>query len=400
MQRYYDVARDEFGNPADGVSVSVYGAGTGILATIYSATQATDTPTTVITNPIVTSSDGVVAFAAPDADYDLYYTGTNITPFWRYRVNLFDSSTATTIPVSSISLAMPTQFSTAGTPGTSMTVTWQSQTPNYLLAGPTSGTTAAAPTFRALVAADVNPVAVDKSTNQTGIGGDKTWTGTATFNGAVTHGSTLTQTGAASFAADVTFGTNVDLVFDKTSKGCIGAAGTYGWKNHPFLYDGSTGASTAPTITVLQSGIRKWGFNATNTNELIFSMSMPFDYAEGTDIYPYVTWTTGGTNLGVTRWGMEYTLAKAHSQETLPTNTTIYVETAASGIALRPVTSTWAAVTGTNIEPDEVIVCRFFRDGAHGNDTQADVTLLLDFGIKYQTSRPFGAKNKTPSFYT
>lgn len=398
MQRYYDIVRDEFGNPAAGVTVSVYAAGTVNLATIYVDT-GNDNPTTVKSNPILTGSDGVVAFAANDGDYDLYYYGSDITPYWKYRVNLFDSTTATTVPVSSISLAVPAEMINTGSPGTAMTITWDTQAANKVFAGPTTGA-AATPTFRALVAADINGLAVDKTTNQTGLAGDKTWTGAHTFNGAVTNGSTLTQTGASSFAADVTFGANIDLIFDYTSKGCLNAAGTYGWKTHPFQYDGSTGAGTAPTITVLQSGIRKWGFSASATNEMIFALSLPTDYAEGTDLYPYVSWTTTGTNTGNVRWGIEYTMVKGWSQAAFPANTTAYVLSAGSGVALTPVTAEWAAISGTNLEAGSIVVCRMFRDGSNGADDQTGVAILLDFGVFYQSSRPFGCKDRSPGFYS
>ena len=399
MQRYYDVVRDQFGNPAPGVSVTVYLTGTTTLASIYLASSSSDSPSTTISNPIVTGSDGAVAFAANDGDYDIYYNGSSITPFWRYRYNLFDSTTATTVPVSSIALAMPGIFSVAGSPGTSITVSLATETANTIWAGPTSGG-AAAPTFRALVAADITPIAVDKSTAQTAIAGTKSWDGAQTFNAAVTHASTFTQTGTSTFNADVTFGTNADLVFDKTSKGCIGTAGTYGYQSKVFTYDGSTGAGTAPTITVLQSGLRFWAYSAAATNEQMYRLSMPYDYAEGTDIIPYITWTTGGTNAGTVRWGLEYTIVKGYNQATMPANTTIYVETAGSGTALKPVTSSWAAITGTVLEPGALVLVRVFRDGAHANDTQTDVSYLLDFGVKFQLSRPFGAKNSTPPFYS
>ena len=81
MQRYYDVVRDQFGNPAPGVSVTVYLTGTTTLASIYLASSSSDSPSTTISNPIVTGSDGAVAFAANDGDYDIYYNGSSITPY-------------------------------------------------------------------------------------------------------------------------------------------------------------------------------------------------------------------------------------------------------------------------------------------------------------------------------
>lgn len=66
------------------------------------------------------------------------------------------TSTATT--VTSVALAAPTQFAVSGSPITTagtLTLAWNTQTANTVLAGPTSGA-AAVPTFRALVAADIS----------------------------------------------------------------------------------------------------------------------------------------------------------------------------------------------------------------------------------------------------
>jgi hypothetical protein len=64
--------------------------------------------------------------------------------------------------VTSVGLSMPTQFSVSGSPVTAsgtLAVSWGNQTANTVLAGPTSGG-AVAPTFRALVGADLpNPSA-------------------------------------------------------------------------------------------------------------------------------------------------------------------------------------------------------------------------------------------------
>ncbi|KVR16123.1 hypothetical protein WK11_25470 [Burkholderia ubonensis] len=59
--------------------------------------------------------------------------------------------------VTSVALTAPTQFSVSGSPVTAsgtLALSWANQTANYVLAGPTSGG-AAAPTFRALVGADI-----------------------------------------------------------------------------------------------------------------------------------------------------------------------------------------------------------------------------------------------------
>jgi len=60
--------------------------------------------------------------------------------------------------VTSVALTAPTQFAVTGSPVTSagtLAIAWNTQTANTVLAGPTAGA-AAAPTYRALVAADIS----------------------------------------------------------------------------------------------------------------------------------------------------------------------------------------------------------------------------------------------------
>jgi hypothetical protein len=166
MQRWSYVVRDDNGRPVTGASCSVYSTNTTSLANLYSPSAASDTPTTAIANPVITGSDGLVSFAAADGDYDVSITGSNITTQSFPRINFFDSTTAG-IPgtaVSSVGLSMPAQFTVSGSPLVapgSISVSLATQTANLAFAGPASGS-AAAPTFRALVTADL-PTSAERS---------------------------------------------------------------------------------------------------------------------------------------------------------------------------------------------------------------------------------------------
>ena len=206
MQRMTGIARDDNGRPISGAQVSVYNTNTTTLANLYSPSAASDTPTTALSNPIVTGSDGLYSFAVDDGDYDITISGANITTQNYPRINFFDSTTAG-IPgtaVSSVGLSMPAEFTVSGSPlvapGT-LSVTKATQTANYVWAGPTTGA-AATPTFRALVAADVNSVAVDLTTAQASIAGAKTFTALLTASaGFIT--TTLAASGVATFSSTV-----------------------------------------------------------------------------------------------------------------------------------------------------------------------------------------------------
>lgn len=397
MQRHFEIILDKFGNPASGATFEVFQTGTASYATIF-VSDSNDNPTAGLSQPITVAADGRVAFAINDGDYDLKVTYPDASTWTRYRLNYFDSSTATTVPVSSIALAMPAQFAVAGSPGTSMTVTWQTQTANTGLLGPTGGGPAV-PTFRAFVAADINGVAVDLSTNQTAAG-NKSWSGTATFNGAVTCGSTFTANGAASFLADVAFGTNVDLSLDKTSRIYVGSPGNNAWKAvYASLEDTTLVSGTLPTATTITGGVRGWACSAGATNELQYVVVLPFDYAEGTDVYPFIQWCQSATGAGDVRWGIEYTVIPSYSTGAFPATATITVTPTAPGVANELELSEFAAITGTTFLPNTMFKLRVFRDGSNGADTLPDTAFLLAVGLHYSSNRLW-AKNKTPNFYT
>jgi len=93
MQRFYDVITDQFGNPANGVLVSVYVAGSNSLATIYRDSDNASEAYNAISNPFTTSPNGVVAFAAANGQYTINYNGSSITPRTLSWYSLNDGST-------------------------------------------------------------------------------------------------------------------------------------------------------------------------------------------------------------------------------------------------------------------------------------------------------------------
>lgn len=399
MQRFFEVRRDQFGNPASGVSCTVYNSGTslGTKSALYSANSSVDTPTVGISNPVLSGSDGIISFAVADGDKDLVFVGSDGTTEYRYRVNFFDSTTSTTIPVSSITLTAPSILTVVGSPGTSIALDTATQSANTVWAGPTSGG-AVQPTFRALVAADVSGVAVAKSGNQIGIAGDKTWTGAQTLS------STVSVSGAATFLTTVAITGNLtassNLILDKASRIKISTA--YPWKSIQATPMESIWLNgTLPTKTIFQGTLYLPGFSASATNELLFYFELPYDYEAATDIYPYIDWSANGTNTGNIRWGIEYSAAKAFTQAAFPAPSTVYAtgNIAADGTQYKLITSTFAAIIGTNFEPGEKIIVRMFRDGSNANDTLTDLSFFHGLGLHYQASRP-GTKNKTVPFYT
>lgn len=147
----------------------------------------------------------------------------------------------------------------------------------------------------------------------------------------------------------------------------------------------------APTYADFVGTIPSARFSATAMNEVSFKAHIPHDWKPGTPIYPHVHWSTTGTDLGVVRFGLEYSAARGHSRGAFPVPTTIYLEQAYPGqIGGRPThviteTSDAAAILTDQLEPDALILFRLFRDAAHVNDTQTQPAFIFFADCHYQS---------------
>jgi hypothetical protein len=146
--------------------------------------------------------------------------------------------------VTSVGLSMPTQFTVTNSPVTSsgtLTAAWNTQTANYVLAGPTSGG-AAVPTFRALVAGDVPALSYVSSVSATA---------PITSTGGLTP--TIAVTSAALTKTD---DTNVTLTLGGSPTTALLAATslTLGWSGTLAVGRGGLGISTTPSNGFLPIG--------------------------------------------------------------------------------------------------------------------------------------------------
>ena len=130
-------------------------AGNGIWTCLYPSSPTGDVTgswgATTVTG-LHFGAVGIPLGTAPIAGQLLGYNGSSIV-----GVTAAGSGTAT-----SVGLALPPEFNVSNSPVTTsgtLTGAWNNQSPNLLLAGPTTGS-AAAPTFRALVPADLSGAAV------------------------------------------------------------------------------------------------------------------------------------------------------------------------------------------------------------------------------------------------
>lgn len=177
-----------------------------------------------------------------------------------------------------------------------------------------------------------------------------------------------------------------------------------GWRDNIVQLDVQVGNVDAPVLNIFRDNIHGYTFFEGETQEAFANFHVDHDYALGTKLYPHIHWATNSTATGVVRWGIEYTVARGHGQEAFGPSVTVYVEQSSDGTQYKHYVAEVSdanAIDGElyNIEPDTLILCRFFRDGTHPNDTLEDAAFVFCVDLHYQADRattPF----KSPDFLT
>lgn len=174
-----------------------------------------------------------------------------------------------------------------------------------------------------------------------------------------------------------------------------------GWRDNVVSLDVQLGNPDAPALNLFRDGIHAYNFFAGQMSEAFASFHVDHDYALGTKLYPHIHWAINSNAVGTIRWGIEYTVAKGHSQMAFGPTTTVYVEQTTDGTPYKHYISEVSeanAIPGLMIEPDTLILARFFRDGEHANDTLEADAFVFCVDLHYQAERAT-TPNKAPNFF-
>ncbi|MFA6429759.1 MAG: GDSL-type esterase/lipase family protein [Patescibacteria group bacterium] len=137
-----------------------------------------------------------------------------------------------------------------------------------------------------------------------------------------------------------------------------------------------------PDQGVFTDGIETLLFDPDADESVFIHVQMPHAWKLGSSIVPHVHWSPMTTHTGVVRWGLEYTVALKDG--TFGASTTIYIEDAGDGVALKHQTANFAAIVMSAYAGLSVmLMCRLFRDADHVNDTFTGEAALLEFDIHY-----------------
>jgi len=132
------------------------------------------------------------------------------------------------------------------------------------------------------------------------------------------------------------------------------------------------------------------GAGSTPVEEVYFTVQMPHDWKEGSDIYPHVHFSPtdsngGDTNSRTVRWKLTYQWVNVDG--TFGSSATINMDK-----AFVPNTSVWAhllagtasPVSGSGKTISSMLVCRLFRDPADAADDYPQDAAFLYFDIHYE----------------
>lgn len=294
------------GNAASG------GSGTAATSGQFSVVQPTLTANYIIkVAPNTTGAGGVVSIGGMFGDI---LCGTGIVCSSQ---TISVASTAGT--VSSVGLALPAIFNVSGSPITTtgtLTGTLANESANLVFAGPSSGSPAA-PTFRALVSADVPPI----NLGSVGVNGGVTGT---LGNAQLTNASLIAN------GTTCTLGASCTITTAASSVTVSGAGATT-----------ITGGSGAGFVISDNAGVLGETSSTTTINSVACVLGSTCSItASATSIAPGVTTISGGTNKA-----LEYNNAGTLGEITTGNNEVL----ATNGTAVAAFTATLPSAVQTNI---------------------------------------------------
>lgn len=154
------------------------------------------------------------------------------------------------------------------------------------------------------------------------------------------------------------------------------------WDDLPVPFTSiKTGGVKDPGFDVILDGLRSYAFSHNTEEEVFFSTQLLHGYEAGSDLEPHVHWLPVNADTGTVRWGLEY--AWVNRGSVVPSSTTIYSEVATPGVAFQHISSPFPRISGTGKTKSSMLICRFFRDAGHANDTYGSDASVLEFDFHF-----------------
>lgn len=146
------------------------------------------------------------------------------------------------------------------------------------------------------------------------------------------------------------------------------------------------------------TGVYLWKFSPNQEQELHFSVQIPHNYKEGSDLYPHVHWTSfSGTPSGSdVVWGLEYTMVSMGevfpATHTLVTNS-VHPDIGTPSGTGQHLVSEFGTISGSGLKISAILICRLYRIAGHSSDTFPGDVGFLGFDIHYEQDTQ-GSRNQ------
>lgn len=180
--------------------------------------------------------------------------------------------------------------------------------------------------------------------------------------------------------------TTNNVTIDSTGLSLTGSAKKY--KTHVVsASEFADGANPAASI-VLNNVCPLRSFEAAINEQIVYALTMPNDYEEGTDIDFWFRWAPSSANAGDVNWRLQYLITNDTDVLT-GALTQISNITTAPGVNAELGTTALFNITGTSITRDSIIQIRPNRAASSGGDTYPDDAYISSVVMRY-TSNALG----------
>ena len=224
----------------------------------------------------------------------------------------------------------------------------------------------------------------------------------------IRQGTDTVDGSGASVLGSATFvGPRQTIDIWKSGSGTFASRGSdrIGWKDivqYPMSHSTNTNDPTESQVDASFIEALEFPRNAARRVQAAFHIN--HDYMMGTPVYLHCHWMTGNTtnSTDTVRFSAIHSVAKGHGQQAFdPTGTTVHMDKQLNGTPYTHYISEVGdadVIPPANLEPDSLILTRYYRDPADAVDTYTGSVWLLMTDCHYLSDRSV-TPSKSPTFY-
>jgi len=129
-------------------------------------------------------------------------------------------------------------------------------------------------------------------------------------------------------------------------------------------------------------------FDAGTDEWVFYEWEVPENYHTGSDFKIRFYWAPTDANAGDVVWGIEYTIVTPENDEVLTAATTTDTITdSTQTLANELLKSDFITISGTGVQPGDIISMRVYRDADSGADDYGSDAALVHLGLYFQVDR-------------